>query len=55
MKEIQKIALSTGACSGQACGEESIVLCFFGGDQLTCEHARNFQRHRKRLPQQMND
>lgn len=50
MEEIQKLVPSTGARSGQdstTCGEEFIVPCLFGGDQLTCEHARNSQRHRK--------
>ena len=47
MEEIQKLVPSTGARSSTVCGEEFIVPCLFGGDQLTCERARNSQRHRK--------
>ena len=41
MEEIQKFVPTATST------DEFINSCIFGGDQLTCERARNSQRHRK--------
>ena len=43
LEEVQKFVPAT--C--HTANPEFINSCVFGGDQLTCERARNSQRHRK--------